>query len=464
MKTKSQASKARVSKVPLKSSSMFSRAINKMANLNEDDSEDSEIVLETPQTPPNQKENNDVGEESREKVLVCNGKDCEVAIKQSNLNFLDYDKDNFLCPHCLCKCAKLEFEQVEKELIFAKKNAQLAEEALTRFLNCSSTDRVERVDNKFSNGNCREGCVESCSNQQVVENEDKCIDSRSLRVVGKSQECGRNDAAVAKERENVERKEVGRCGFQNVEEGNANGNFQVEIGEASGVSLTRTGSAERIGCQEKKSVVDSQDTSVDDCISTLDRVDQELDQLNQLFGQPRPQPSISNDSVMVENGKETEQHRHSEVNYGSQTSKSHHVGTEKANPFTEFRYPKSVIQRRDIDAQYNSASDLSTGPVETTLNQEKANIVSVAQINHHKPAKCSSNPALPASRRRKLVWTDEEEEMLEKAVKVFASKGRKNFSWISILDYGRHVFNETRTPVDLKDKWKSMGKEGWGAK
>ncbi|PIA56862.1 hypothetical protein AQUCO_00700903v1 [Aquilegia coerulea] len=457
MKTKNQASKARVSKIPFKSYSRLSRAINKMANHNEDDSEDPEIVLETPQTPPNQNENNAVDEESREKVLFCNGKDCKVAIKESSLNFLDYDKENFVCPSCLFKCAKVEFEQVDKELIFAKKKARLAEESLRGFLNCSSNDKV---DDKSSNGNCGEGVVNSCSNQQVVvENVDKCIGNRSLGVVDKSQECGRNSVAVMKEREIVEREEIGRCGFENVE-GNGNENFRVEVGETSGASLTRTGTAEQIGCQEKESVVNSQETSVDDCVSTLDRVDQELDKLNQLFGQPRPQPSISSDSVMVENGKETEQHRHSEVNYGIPTTKPHHVCTKKANPFAEFQYQKSVVQRRDIDLQYNSAREISTGPVDTTLNQDAANIVSMAQTNHHKPAKHSSNPALSASRRRKLCWTDEEVEMLEKAVKIFAAvKSRKKFSWISILDYGRHVFNETRTPVDLKDKWRNIEKE-----
>lgn len=28
--------------------------------------------------------------------------------------------------------------------------------------------------------------------------------------------------------------------------------------------------------------------------------------------------------------------------------------------------------------------------------------------------------------------------------------------WVKILEFGSHVFDNTRTPVDLKDKWRNI--------
>lgn len=36
------------------------------------------------------------------------------------------------------------------------------------------------------------------------------------------------------------------------------------------------------------------------------------------------------------------------------------------------------------------------------------------------------------------------------------SKQNQNMPWRKILEFGCRVFDKTRTPVDLKDKWKKM--------
>ncbi|KAL1201520.1 hypothetical protein V5N11_002720 [Cardamine amara subsp. amara] len=58
--------------------------------------------------------------------------------------------------------------------------------------------------------------------------------------------------------------------------------------------------------------------------------------------------------------------------------------------------------------------------------------------------------------RRKLYWTLEEEEMLKVGVEKFAAEAKKNMPWRKILEMGEKVFHETRTPSDLKDKWRNM--------
>ncbi|KAF8414311.1 hypothetical protein HHK36_002313 [Tetracentron sinense] len=78
-----------------------------------------------------------------------------------------------------------------------------------------------------------------------------------------------------------------------------------------------------------------------------------------------------------------------------------------------------------------------------------------------RPAKRFSNPGFINLRRKKLHWTAEEEEMLREGVQKFSTAANKNYPWRKILDFGRHVFDGTRTPVDLKDKWRNiLGREG----
>lgn len=38
----------------------------------------------------------------------------------------------------------------------------------------------------------------------------------------------------------------------------------------------------------------------------------------------------------------------------------------------------------------------------------------------------------------------------------FAAEAKKNIPWRKILEMGQKVFHETRTPSDLKDKWRNM--------
>lgn len=45
---------------------------------------------------------------------------------------------------------------------------------------------------------------------------------------------------------------------------------------------------------------------------------------------------------------------------------------------------------------------------------------------------------------------------LQKGVKTFSSTVNKNFPWRKILELGHHEFDHTRTPTDLKDKWKRI--------
>ncbi|XVE75643.1 hypothetical protein DITRI_Ditri12bG0109600 [Diplodiscus trichospermus] len=68
-----------------------------------------------------------------------------------------------------------------------------------------------------------------------------------------------------------------------------------------------------------------------------------------------------------------------------------------------------------------------------------------------------SFPPAPQLRRKKVPWTNDEEEMLRKGVEKFGNDGGP-VPWKRILDFGAKVFLRGRTTVDLKDKWRNMCK------
>ncbi|KAE9615826.1 putative transcription factor MYB-HB-like family [Lupinus albus] len=73
---------------------------------------------------------------------------------------------------------------------------------------------------------------------------------------------------------------------------------------------------------------------------------------------------------------------------------------------------------------------------------------------------CRRTQSFLAGRRKKLRWTVEEETALKEGVLKFSTENEK-IPWRKILEFGTRVFDKTRTPVDLKDKWRNItAKEG----
>ncbi|KAK4398222.1 hypothetical protein Sango_1297700 [Sesamum angolense] len=67
-----------------------------------------------------------------------------------------------------------------------------------------------------------------------------------------------------------------------------------------------------------------------------------------------------------------------------------------------------------------------------------------------------ANYTFSSGKRKRLLWTEEEEETLKAGVQKYSTDGNKNLPWTKILDFGQHKFDRTRTPSDLKDKWRNM--------
>ncbi|KAJ8753780.1 hypothetical protein K2173_000034 [Erythroxylum novogranatense] len=71
-------------------------------------------------------------------------------------------------------------------------------------------------------------------------------------------------------------------------------------------------------------------------------------------------------------------------------------------------------------------------------------------------AKGFVNPQFSHEKRKRMFWTPEEEDMLRKGVQMYSTQVNKNIPWRKILDLGRQTFHSTRTPTDLRDKWRKI--------
>ncbi|XP_050384292.1 uncharacterized protein LOC126800908 [Argentina anserina] len=72
--------------------------------------------------------------------------------------------------------------------------------------------------------------------------------------------------------------------------------------------------------------------------------------------------------------------------------------------------------------------------------------------------KSFSTSVVPLERRR-ILWTNEEEEALKEGVKVFWTSERKNIPWEKIRQAYKDRFHSSRTAANLKDKWTRMTNE-----
>ncbi|KAI3733007.1 hypothetical protein L1987_64221 [Smallanthus sonchifolius] len=70
-----------------------------------------------------------------------------------------------------------------------------------------------------------------------------------------------------------------------------------------------------------------------------------------------------------------------------------------------------------------------------------------------------TSPTITLPRRRNLFWDKSEEDMLKEGVQRFSCADDKRIPWKKILEFGRDVFDKSRTAIDLKDKWRNICKE-----
>ncbi|XP_010252970.1 PREDICTED: uncharacterized protein LOC104594379 isoform X2 [Nelumbo nucifera] len=122
------------------------------------------------------------------------------------------------------------------------------------------------------------------------------------------------------------------------------------------------------------------------------------------------------------------------------------------------RIKKAILQPQIYDQPEEPSLKASSLVDENAEDQNRKAIASNKSIKYQRAANHSPSSSFSNSRRKKLPWKAEEEETLKKGVQMFSTTVNKNIPWRKILEFGANVFDGTRTPVDLKDKWKNIKK------
>ncbi|XP_023741717.1 uncharacterized protein LOC111889798 [Lactuca sativa] len=93
---------------------------------------------------------------------------------------------------------------------------------------------------------------------------------------------------------------------------------------------------------------------------------------------------------------------------------------------------------------------------EQGMNAKRVPVEDEAGSSEKKTTAFNGKPPLLKGKRKR--WSEEEEDMLKEGVQKFSATANKNFPWKKVLEFGRHVFHTSRTPSDLKDKWRNISK------
>ncbi|PWA29844.1 homeodomain-like, Zinc finger, RING/FYVE/PHD-type [Artemisia annua] len=139
-------------------------------------------------------------------------------------------------------------------------------------------------------------------------------------------------------------------------------------------------------------------------------------------------------------------------------------GTKKENAYVD-----RTVRLRDRTKQpngvsnfklYDESSESSDGKGCREGSNKEENSVGHT-VRPRKRTLPSPSLQVPQRRRVPVPWTQSEEDTLKKWVAKFTSDSNilgRGFPWSRILDLGASKFQSSRTPVDLKDKWRNMQK------
>ncbi|XP_030949475.1 uncharacterized protein LOC115973357 isoform X2 [Quercus lobata] len=113
-------------------------------------------------------------------------------------------------------------------------------------------------------------------------------------------------------------------------------------------------------------------------------------------------------------------------------------------------FPQNDDSPRKLSSQENSTTE------KKVTSKNKKHAASKKSRQPQVSTKQLTTMPFPTAKRKRLLWTAEEENMLKEGVHHVSASAKKNVPWRKILELGRHIFHKSRTPEDLKDKWRTM--------
>ncbi|KAL3640481.1 hypothetical protein CASFOL_015449 [Castilleja foliolosa] len=90
------------------------------------------------------------------------------------------------------------------------------------------------------------------------------------------------------------------------------------------------------------------------------------------------------------------------------------------------------------------------------ISEEKHQDSGASRVQKHE--KQNSFSSLPHLRRKRVAWTTAEEEKLKEGIRRLCIPNDRAIPWKKIQEFGADVFQESRSTVDLKDKWRNLCK------
>ncbi|KAJ8898977.1 hypothetical protein K2173_008479 [Erythroxylum novogranatense] len=125
------------------------------------------------------------------------------------------------------------------------------------------------------------------------------------------------------------------------------------------------------------------------------------------------------------------------------------------------RFKQVCRKKTPRHCDLSSRKEVFPESVTTILNENNDNQYhkvksSKALRECQKSAEGFTNLQFDHEKHKRMFWTSKEEDMLREGVRMYSTEVNKNIPWRKILEFGRHIFHSTRTPVDLKDKWRKF--------
>nr|GMC90957.1 Myb-like protein [Ipomoea batatas] len=127
-------------------------------------------------------------------------------------------------------------------------------------------------------------------------------------------------------------------------------------------------------------------------------------------------------------------------------------------PCTEVDVERATVPQPLTSLHHQPELSSSTEVEDSSDEENEKHVASKYFIRFNRPEKQCSHPVFPQWKRKRVPWTEEEEEALKEGVAKCKSIGQKNIAWREILEFGGDRFWRGRTPMDLKDKWRNICK------
>ncbi|KAL6497288.1 hypothetical protein OROGR_029217 [Orobanche gracilis] len=121
----------------------------------------------------------------------------------------------------------------------------------------------------------------------------------------------------------------------------------------------------------------------------------------------------------------------------------------------------------NLPREYKCSAHIESAKDQNIFEESNENVVASKYFRRGQKHKTRySYPALSQLRRKRLPWTTAEEEKLKLILRVLIKEGMRIFCspngrcipWKKIQEFGAAVFDENRSTVDLKDKWRNLCK------